>query len=115
MRCSENYPRRFVSVQVEIRMWRTNGSVVGTRPRPVTVPAVLVCDDGRNPVLAVQDNDGEIFFYLPEEARAEGFGSVLVLFVPSSEQTRTLAAAAERGYPIEPRVAGEPFLTIEDL
>lgn len=115
MRRSDNDPHRVVSIQVEIRMWRTNGSVAGTRPRPVAVPAVLVCDDGRDPVLAVQDNDGETLFYPPEEARAEGFGSVMVLFVPSSEQARTLAAAAKRGYPIEPRVAGEPFLTIENL
>lgn len=96
-------------------MWWSDNPVRGSILRPVAVPAVLISDDANNPVLAVEDNDGEVFLYPPEEVKAEGFGSVLVLFEPSSEQVRTLAAAAQEGYPIEPRVAGEPFLTMEDL
>lgn len=104
-----------VSVQVEIRMWRSNNPVRGSSFRPVSVPAALVYDDADNPVLTLEDNDGEILVYPPEETKAEGFGSILVLSEPSPEQVRTLAAAAERGYPIEPRLAGEPFLNIESL
>ena len=112
MQCCDNDLDSFIEVGVEIRMWRRDGC--GASLRPVAVPAALIYDSG-NPVLALEDNDGEILVYPPEETKAEGFGSILVLSEPSPEQVRTLAAAAERGYRIEPRVAGEPFLTIEDL
>lgn len=96
-------------------MWRSNNPSHGSSLRPVSVPAVLVYDDASNPVLALEDNDGETLFYPPEETKAEGFGSILILAEPSPEQVRTLAAAARRGYPIEPRIAGKPFQAIEGL
>lgn len=113
MQCRDNDPDNFIEVWVEIRMWRRSGC--GPSLRPVAVPAVLVCDAAGDPVLTVEDNDGEALFYPAEETQSEGFGSVLVLFEPSPEQARTLAAAAEKGYPIEPRIAGKPFQVIEDL
>ena len=96
-------------------MWRSNNPGHGSSLRPVSVPAALIYDDSGNPVLALEDNDGETLFYPPEETKAEGFGSILILSEPSPEQLRTLSAAAAIGYPIEPRIVGEPFLSIEGL
>ena len=115
MRRSDNEPHKFISVQVEIRMWRKRESVGGSSLCPVAVPAVLVSEGASSPVLVIEDNDGETFLYPPEEAKAEGFGSILVPFEPSPEQLRTLTAAARRGYPVEPRIVGEPLISIEDM
>lgn len=96
-------------------MWRKSESVRGSSLRPVAVPGVLVSEGASSPVLAIEDNDGEILAYPPEETTAEGFGSILVLSEPSPEQVRTLTAAARGGYPIEPRIAGKSFLNIEEV
>jgi hypothetical protein len=101
-------------VDVELRMWRSIGSAHGTKLVPVTVRAVLT-ERGAGPVLLLEDNDGDALAYPPEETRGEEFGSILVPYRPSPEQTRLLAEAAEAGYPVEPRVVREAFLTAEEL
>ena len=95
-------------------MWRTErlGNSIGL---PVAVPAVLIYDDAKKPILTLKDNDGEVLVYPPAETQAEGFGSILVLSEPSFEQVKMLTAAIRRGYPIEPRIAGKPFQAIEGL
>lgn len=95
-------------------MWRTVEDVNGTRLLPVAVPGLLTGAYGR-PVLLIEDNDGEVFSYPPEEAQAGGFGAVLVVAEPTAEQAQLLARAAGTGYPVEPRVAGEAFLPVEEL
>lgn len=102
------------AMEVELRMWRPDGTAHGTRLIPVAVRATLAELEGR-PVLLVEDDDGYPFVYPPEELREWGSGSVLVLSRPTDREARLLAAAAEAGYAVEPRLAGEDVLSLEEL
>lgn len=102
------------AVPVEVRMWRTVETAIGAKLCPVSVPAML-CDKGGGAPALIIENEGGSFTYPVEEVRAEGFGSILVLSHPSLGQARTLAAAVQVGFPIEPRVAGRPCLRMEAL
>lgn len=102
------------AMEVELRMWRPDGTAQGTRLIPVAVRATLAELEGKA-VLLVVDDDGDQFVYPPEELRERGSGSVLVLSRPSDREARLLAAAAEAGYTVEPRLAGEAVLSLEEL
>ena len=70
MQCCDNDPDNFIEVWVEIRMWRRGGC--SATLRPVAVPAVLVCDAAGDPVLTVEDNDGEALFYPRKKRNRRG-------------------------------------------
>ena len=100
-------------VEVEIRIWRADEPEYGTRISPVRMEARLADGEG-GPMLVVEHPDGDRTAYTAAEAQ-EHAGTLLVMRAPTAEEVRLLEAAADAGFVVEPRVAGEPWRGIEEL
>lgn len=104
---------RAEAVEVEIRIWRADEAEYGTRIFPMRMEARLANAQG-GPLLVVDHPNGDRTAYTAAQAQ-EHAGELLVVHSPTTEQRRLLEAAAEAGFVIEPRVAGEPWCEIEEL
>lgn len=99
-------------VAVEVRLWATQPENRLLRI-PVAERGVIVADhpesENGSPMLLV---DGRPYPPWSEDAFA---ATLLVLSGPTEEEAELLRAAADAGYCIEPRVAGESWRVIERL
>lgn len=101
--------REGTSVEVELRTWNANVLGAKTTFYGVGEPARLARDERGFVVVLRETEAGEEVVGMNELR-----GVIMVRTRPSPEQAGLLVSAVEAGYMVEPRIAGDPWPSMQD-
>ena len=97
------------SVEIELRTWNADVRGGNVRLFAVGEPARLARDERGFVAVLVETERGEEVVGT-DELR----GVLMVRSQPTPEQAELLVTAVEAGYPVEPRIAGDPWPGMEE-